>query len=164
MALIGVTGYARSGKTSVGMVLESMGWERRAFADPIKAIAYESNMTVRRLVDLNGWEKAKKLADIRQYLQDLGLSARKHLGEDVWIRAALKDLPEKCVITDVRFPNEVEAIRGLGGQIVKVIRPGVKPANGHISETGVDKLPWDHLLSNGGTLDDLARDVRRLAL
>lgn len=61
-----------------------------------------------------------------------------------WVAAAQQTIlglwtqaspPPGIVVTDVRFPNEAELIRNLGGFIWKVERPGSSPVpTGHISE------------------------------
>ncbi len=66
----------------------------------------------------------------------------------------------KWVITDVRFPNEAQAIRDAGGIILKVVRPSLGvPTDEHPSETSVDLIEPDFTLVNEGTLEDLARAV-----
>jgi hypothetical protein len=58
-------------------------------------------------------------------LQRLGLEAREH-DPEVWLRAvywAIEDArPAIAVITDVRFENEAEFVRGMGGTLVRVSR------------------------------------------
>lgn len=61
------------------------------------------------------------------------------------------------VIPDVRFPNEVAAIKKAGGVIWLIERPsaGLEGATGaHISEAGVDIGCADHVLSNSGSLEE----------
>lgn len=71
------------------------------------------------------------------------------------------------VITDVRMPNEVEAVRGLGGLVVRVTRAaGGGRADGrdtaHYSETALDGYAgWDDVLVNpGDTMDGYRKVVR----
>lgn len=59
-------------------------------------------------------------------------------------------------VTDVRFPNEADAIRAAGGTVLKVVRPSLGvPTDEHPSETSVDLVVADHTVVNDGTLDDL---------
>lgn len=145
MIVVGLSGYARSGKDTAAAELAKYGYERRAFADKLKQLAYDSNPWIpggwdgtdlQTLVDTLGWDGAKEHRDVRVYLQDLGLAARNNLGPDVWIRAVERELSlyGRYVFTDVRFPNEAEWIRSRGGAVIQVIRPGVGPVNGHVSE------------------------------
>jgi hypothetical protein len=60
-------------------------------------------------------------------------------------------------ISDVRFPNEVAAIKRAGGVIWKIERPlaGLEGAAGaHSSEAGIDIGCVDHVLSNSGSLEE----------
>lgn len=68
------------------------------------------------------------------------------------------------VVTDVRMPNEAEALRALGGHIVRVHRPGHNPlatdTAQHESERHV-LLPADAEIHNDGALQDLGAEVWR---
>jgi hypothetical protein len=166
--IIGLTGYAQSGKDTVANVLvERYGFTRIAFADKIREYLYEINpvydyiagdmLFIRAKVDRDGWEEAKKFPYIRRLLQTSGVAARKLFGEDFWIKQALKDIEfgGDYVITDVRFQNEADAIKSMGGQIWRIKRLGVDPVNSHVSETQMDGYPVDQIFINNSTLDDL---------
>jgi hypothetical protein len=47
------------------------------------------------------------------------------------------------VISDVRFANEVEAVRNAGGKVVRIIRPNTEPVDNHVSESLTLTLPVD---------------------
>jgi hypothetical protein len=77
---------------------------------------------------------------------------------------------QDTVVTDVRFPNEAEAIRAQGGVVLKVLRPGFDTGigNDHPSEIEVDRCAYDYLLRNDRTLPELwgrvdvvLEDIRR---
>lgn len=145
--IVGLAGYAGAGKDAAGAAFVHQGFTRRAFADPLKDIALRI-----------GWDGAKDDTG-RRLLQDLGVAAREVLGPDVWVNAALADLPPDVVVTDVRFPNEARAIQELGGRLVLVTRPGLGPVNDHVSETLPAIWDFDHELVNDGSLLDLRRSV-----
>jgi hypothetical protein len=164
--LIGLTGYARTGKDTLASILvEKYGYRRIAFADTIRSFLYEVNPMVgcspsgylQDLVDLVGWDKAKEEPQVRRLLQDLGVAARKLINEDVWITAALADLDphEKVVIADVRFENEAAMIRLLGGQLWRVKRFNTSAVNDHVSEIELDYYEVDQIFLNNGTIEDL---------
>ncbi len=52
------------------------------------------------------------------------------------------------VVDDVRFPNEFDLIRELGGVMVQVVRPAVAATNGHVSEGLLDDHHFDTRLMN----------------
>ena len=167
--LIGLSGYAQSGKDSVAEVLvRDFGFTRVAFADKIKEFLYEMDLLVhgvniQTLVSTWGWDKTKENFWVRRLLQDVGVSARTVFGEDFWVNQALRPgLPEKVVVTDVRFPNEMQAIWALNGKIWRVERPGIGPVNDHISEHAIKDEPVDLHINNTGTLEDLEKTVHNL--
>lgn len=164
--IIGLSGYARSGKDSLAAFLVSdHQFERIAFADALKSLVLVANPSIRSVVSAGGWEAAKTDPAIRQVLQDVGNEARNLLGEDVWVRAAFARMVPggRYVITDVRYWNEAEAIQAAGGRLVRVTRPGVGPVNQHLSETALDDWPFTHTVHNSGSPDDLRPMAATLA-
>lgn len=161
--IIGLTGYAQSGKDTVAQFLvQHYGFERRAFADKIRNMVYELNVYgVRDVVDSIGWEKAKQMPTVRELLQNLGVSARTNISKDVWVNAALSDIDitKNYVISDVRFDNEVNAIRDMSGEIWRITRPGVGPVNSHVSESELNSFLYDRLIDNDGTTSDLEKKL-----
>jgi hypothetical protein len=161
--LIGFAGAAGAGKDSAAKALMLNGAERRAFADPIRRLLYALNPYVDdcacRLVDLvhdEGWESAKRSTpEVRRMLQELGSEVRKTANPNYWIDLTLTDLPAFAVITDVRFSNEAEAIRALGGIIVQINRPGFEPLLEHESETPLRPDLVDVIICNDGSVKQL---------
>jgi deoxynucleotide monophosphate kinase-like protein len=179
--IVGLTGYAGTGKDTVGVMLVREGWARLAFADNVRALALAANphiatswsphlADVERLVDIvatEGWDTAKRrYPEVRRFLQALGSGVRNVLGDETWIEAAMSQLSGfqgvNVVVTDVRHENEAAAIRSHGGVIVRVNRPGVEPANDHVTETGVDDILADYPLPNWGDLNTLRLEVTSL--
>lgn len=174
MKIIGMSGYARSGKDTFAAALIELGWKRYALADSLKraALALDPIVITEQgptrlsfLVDNRGWEQAKENADVRQLLQRLGTEVgRTYFGENAWIdvldRQIADEDPERVVVTDVRFPNEVEWLRANGGVLIRIERPGVGPANGHASEQSLDEYEVDYIIDNSGTIEDLVDAAR----
>lgn len=176
--IIGITGYARSGKDTLAQSLKLRhGFQRIAFADKLKELALGTDPIIywdelcdipvhlSTLVAGLGWDRAKAHLEVRQYLQRLGDHCRSTFGEDVWIRAtlpklhALQDAGHHIVYTDVRYPNEADFIRSKGGLIIKVVRPGVQPVNNHVTEKNVDLIREDMLLCNDSSKTALGRSA-----
>lgn len=165
--LVGLTGYAQSGKdTSAGFMAEH-GFQRLAFADALKNLAVlagpefaDRTDYIRPLADIveqYGWEYAKaSVGGVREFLQDLGVGVRDIIGSETWVNVVLRQLQPGglYVITDVRFPNEVQAIRRAGGTIARVQRPGTGAVNAHVSEA-FDGSEADWTIRNDGDLDQL---------
>lgn len=171
--LIGLVGVARAGKDTVADFLHQYRqFCRRAFADPLKDTAATLFGLPLDAFYLGDREQPDPFWGIspREMLQKLGTeSVRNVFGEDFWIRRMELSLPpgESVVITDVRFPNEVAAVRRWGGTIWGIRRPGVAPVSPHISERmaaeDLDAV-CDRVLMNDGSLDDLRDAVSRALL
>jgi cytidylate kinase len=167
--IIGLTGYAGAGKDEVAKILvNKFGYQRVAFADAIRDFVYEINPIVsfvvnesiylQQVVDRDGWDTAKKSTGVRQTLQNVGVAARNHFGDDFWVKRALDKIgyTGNYVITDVRFENEAARIKERDySQLWRVKRPNVNPVNSHISETAMDGYKVDQIFVNGGSLEDL---------
>ncbi len=188
MNIIGVSGYARTGKDELAAVLvEEYGYIRVGFADKLRDMLYALNPIVQaefgfefrdswhgpafimlqEVIDTYGWDGYKESEfkeEIRRLLQRLGTEAgRQTLWDSIWVDAAFAKLPPdaKVVVTDCRFKNEADAIRDRGGLLVRIHRPGIGPINDHISEIGLDKYPFDYHIDNDGTLDEYKELIRK---
>lgn len=172
--IIGLSGYARSGKDTVAQVLiEHFGYERIAFADALRQFAYDCNpivsvvanemISLKTVVDRDGWEEAKKISGVRQFLQTAGLAARTNFGDDFWVKRALDktSYTGNYVITDVRFKNEAEQVKMRDySQMWRITRPGVGAVNNHISEHDLDDWTFDYQFINDGSLEDLTMAIK----
>jgi len=168
--IIGITGRKQSGKdTFYNVALERIGNVKRvAFADPVKQELAEALGVIPEEIEFN-----KKR--YRKALQLWGTEIRRELfGRDYWIKRArliigglaYNDPNALIIVTDVRFPNEAEAVRDMGGVIVKVIRKRpfwtrVKSMfkREHASERLVDTITADYTIHNNGAECDYWRKV-----
>jgi dephospho-CoA kinase len=176
--IIGLSGYAQTGKDTVAKFLvEHYGFTRIAFADPIREALYAldpmiadypaiPNIRLSWIVDRSGWESVKQeSAEVRRLLQRLGTEvARNQWSPSFWVDLAMQKANkfDKVVITDVRYPNEYEAIRGANGDVWRVTKPGVVAVNSHPSETELDKFVFDGTISNDGSFESLHKSVEAL--
>jgi hypothetical protein len=113
------------------------------------------------------YEPIEKQMTVRQFLQEIGTDAiRNHLHPNAWVNALLAgySTDKKQIITDVRFPNEFNAIRAKKGLLVRITRP-MMPDNTHISETALDKgYDFDVYIDNTKDVKYLAAQVREKIL
>jgi len=167
--IIGLTGYARSGKDTVANILvKDYGYKRLAFADKIRDFLVEIDPILENghrlssTLEEYGWEIAKAKPEVRRLLQALGLGARTLFGTSFWIDQAFSSIDDdyNYVITDVRFINEAETVKNYGGQLWRVKRPGIVAYNRHVSETEMDGYPVDQIFSNHGSIEDLSALVK----
>jgi hypothetical protein len=173
--IIGLAGYARSGKNEAAEALIQHGWRQAAFADKLKDFLYAldplipgfygaGNLRLSKLIDQAGWDYAKTTyPEVRALLQRAGTDAgRRVLGANVWVDALFRDHTDApaLVLTDVRFPNEAQAVADRGGVMIQIERPRVGPAKDrlgrvHESEVALDDWSFDHVLKNDGSVRDL---------
>ena len=146
--LIGLTGYAGTGKDTVRSLLEQdHDFDGIAFADPVRDM-------LRSLLDSmeipRDWMIERELKE--REIPGLGLSYRhmaqtlatewgRSLKSGLWLDIAAAKVRmysqygnPGVVISDVRFANEAEWIKAQGGLIWRIIRPGVEPVREHVSE------------------------------
>ncbi len=188
MKVLGICGRKRHGKDTVGAMLADLGYNPVAFADPLKRIAMD--IWGLSYEQCYGTDTDKETVDLRwglsprQIFQRLGTDVGRSIHADTWIRYTLDMIAKSSareraavvldsksrnfvsvyadwwVITDVRFPNEAEAIRAAGGKVVKVHRPGMAgDQDAHASEASVDLINPDVLFVNDGSLDNLRAKV-----
>lgn len=136
--------------------------------------------------------KFNHLMSVRELLQKLGTDAmRDNLHENVWVNALFTDYkPTQMVssfpppatekeyiaqqgypnwiITDMRFPNEMDAVKEREGITIRVVRDYAlrggpeDPKNQHPSETALDDAKFDYEIINDGTIEDLIEKVRAI--
>ncbi|MBB6308884.1 deoxynucleotide monophosphate kinase [Xanthobacter tagetidis] len=165
--VIGFAGRAGAGKTTAALhLVEHHDFERVRFAGPLKAMMRALGCTEE---EVDGALKETPCALLggrtpRQAMQWLGTEwGRDMIAPDLWTRAwehAVAGKP-RVVADDVRFPNEVAAIRRLGGRVIRIVAAGDEPCPGldHISERG--GIACDAELIN--TMDEqLLGDLTRL--
>lgn len=101
----------------------------------------------------------------RQLLQYFGTEYVRAAVPDYWVRFVLEraSLDALALITDCRFQNEVDAVRGAGGVVIRINR-FASPADAHESEAGIAKLRGCIDVDNTSSLDDLRRNVLWLAV
>lgn len=165
--LIGITGYARVGKDTVAnRLVTKYDFTRIGFADKLKQLARLIDPEVDELLNIVTWEEVKQVTKYRKLLQDLGNSARIVLGDTVWIDAVMTNIDkhQHVVIPDVRYPNELEAIKDYGGYVVRVKRPGVGPFNQHITETAQAAFEVDYTLNNDMSINNLNFNVDEMVI
>jgi hypothetical protein len=162
MKLIGLCGYAKSGKsTAAHHLVETRGFWRVPFAGPLKAMLQAAGLSQEHT---DGHLKEVPCDLLcghtpRHAMQTLGTEWGRALGTDLWVNLwrikveRLMKAGDPVIVDDVRFPNEADAIRALGGKVIKIERPGIERPSSHASEA-LD-FEVDHILSNSGTKDEL---------
>lgn len=172
--ILGLSGWARNGKDTVAdHLISKYGYKRVSFAAPMKEALYRLNpkitindvpgLSVRLGVDLYGWDELKAHGpEVRGLLQRFGTEVgREMFGEDFWVNAAIDSIPDgsRVVISDVRYPNEADAVKKLGGKVWRVVRPGYGAANDHASEHALNDYNFDYIIDNNASVGTLYDSV-----
>ena len=135
--------------------------------------------------------------DIRPQYIEFAEKQKEIFSDDVWVNALFADY--KCeedkskrkyehianyrniiysnwIITDVRFPNEAQAIKQKGGIVIRVNRgyalerlgnsklPKLKhnSVTQHLSETSLDNYDFDYVIDNNKDIEHLIKEVKKL--
>jgi len=147
------------------------GYRIKKFAGPLKQIAsILTGIPVARFEDQEF--KMSSLGPewggmtVRSFLQLLGTEAiRGGIHDNAWLNATFVDYEPSSnwIITDMRFPNEMDAIKVRGGATILVVRPSERAqedgAIPHSSETALDGATFDYTIVNNGTLQQLLYKV-----
>jgi hypothetical protein len=208
--IIGIAGFQGSGKDTIADYLQNIyGFKRDSFANTLKdavsaVFGWDRELLEGRTTESRTWREqvdpwwAERLnmpnLTPRYVLQVWGTEvARKSFHDDTWIASLenkLRKTSNDIVISDVRFPNEIAAIKRAGGVVIRVTR-GPEPEwyelakivnqgpNGntiwrlsknqletyqvHASETAWIGTDFDAVIDNNSDgLDNLYAQVKRL--
>lgn len=172
MKIIGLVGRMGSGKDTVAALLAMRGYRRFAFADAIRDEVREaikmrgyvdhpfSPLAIQALfhAELDEVDQKPTTPRMRALLQQWG-DYRRAQNPNYWTDLTAKDIHgvDLVAISDVRFPDEADLIRRLGGVVWLIRRPSDEPINAHVSERG--QFDVDLEIKNSGTVVDLAGRV-----
>ena len=172
----GAWSYPTGFKTNIQYTESS--WEIKKFAGKLKTIAsILSGIDVERFEDQN-FKKQSMSSDwnmtYREFLQKIGTDAlRDNLHEDVWINSLFADYNStietfrggrKWIITDLRFPNELNAIKKKNGITIRITRPNTSANSLHSSETALDDFEFDYEILNDSTIYNLIEKVKSILI
>ncbi len=133
----------------------------------------------KKLVDWFDWLGTRYHASLtpRIALQSLGDEWGRHkVDKDMWVDYILNVAKRKIqegatgiIISDIRYANELKAIKAAGGKILHISRPetddlsskvGINSHPSEIEQKEFKTEDFDFLVSNDGTISDLYADVR----
>lgn len=201
--IIGICGFISAGKdTAADYLVGFHGFRRDSFANTLKdavsaVFGWDRELIEGRTPEARAWREqidpwwAERLGmpnlTPRWILQYWGTDViRDHFHDDIWIAALESRLARRSdhtVISDVRFPNEVRAIKAQGGKIIWIQR-GPTPhwyevaarankgdvkarewlaTNGiHASEYSWAGTKFDNIIVNNGSIDSLYGQLKSL--
>jgi hypothetical protein len=203
--IIGIVGFAGSGKGTVGDILvNDHDFTKLSFADAVKDATSAIFGWPRHLLegDTDESRKFRETKDEfwsarlgrdfipRLAMQLMGTEAGRNVFHpNLWVDVVERrivhnqeaNIDHKFVIPDVRFPNEIEAIRKWGGFVVRIVRgnePEWYEAAERANKEGINELmskhcvhysewawigqQFNYLISNNGTVSMLEADVKHM--
>ena len=169
--ILGLTGLATAGKDTGAAALLPLGFERVALADPMRDMLRALGV---RDEHMNGPAKESPVPHLglsyRRLAQTLGTEWGRALDPNLWCKVARERVyavlarGAHVAVTDVRFDNEAEMLRAMGGRIVLVERPDARQVLPHASERGVDPALIDATVVNDGPREVLEARMRALVM
>ena len=123
--------------------------------------------------------KINKNSTLREVLQIVGTELlREGFNKNIHVASTMANIKDKdnVIITDLRFPNELEAVKKRGGITIRVNRPcdicggsgyhkiscPVSKSGEHYSETALDKSEFDYIVDNDSDIESLIEKVRKI--
>lgn len=189
LKLIGISGKMKSGKDYIGSIFKEHLCQNQetcvilSFADQLKfdcivadyiKLSQNSPQNISDISKLFQKYFEHKPSEIRQNIQNYGMDKRFTVDNNYWIyHLYLQILLHSFrgvytfIITDVRFENEYNFIKALGGTIVKVVAPNRckeltfnlnQSQINHESELFIDIMKYDFSIDNDNN-DNLTTDA-----
>lgn len=158
---LGLMGQKGAGKNLAAEFIcqEMPAFYQTALADPLREVCSTIfGLTHNEVSDRELKEKPLDrypYESPRQILQKVGTECIRSHYPEAWIKAweqRIKPFPY-TVTTDIRFGNEADAMRTLGGKIIRIDRPRPEEArkDTHPSETVLNTLDADKVVVNDGS-------------
>lgn len=184
--LVGICGFQGAGKdTFANLLIENYKYDKLSFASATKdiiSIIFGWNRQLlegdtvasrefRETIDI-WWSQKLQIHNLtpRKMLQMIGTDLfRNYFDENIWIRTIEKQILSKfqqnpsanIVLSDCRFPNEIQLVQSLGGKIIYIKRNepswfndyknGLESSQAnllHPSETSWIRENFDYVVSN----------------
>ena len=180
--IIGISGGKRCGKDTISdYLVENYGFHKYTLADPIKdvckrifdfsdeqlfgdlkdVIDEKWNTTPRKLFQTVGTELFQY--DIHKYMEN----GEFNIGRNIWVlkfkywledleKTTLSDIGDlRILVSDIRMPHEIEAIKELGGEIWEVTNNRINFGDTHRSENEINEYTPDQIIENNEGKEEL---------
>jgi len=185
VAIHGLIGHGKDTLAScIANEIVSMRTVRKAFADiPKHNISLITGIPLHAIVNKGftshhfDFSREQKNTYLEQWGMTLGEFLQKYTTEacrnvidnNIWIKSLMNSIPEDddlntYIVTDVRFENEIEALKKRNATLIKITRPNYEKETGrdhsHESEKGLPDKLFKYLIKNSRDVDYL-RDVAK---
>lgn len=193
--IVGLLGWIGSGKGTAGDILSEIGFRKESFAGPVKdavsvIFGWDRELLEGDTVESREFREQKDLwwsekfgftVTPRLMLQQIGTECtRKVIHDSIWISAfekRIRETKDHIVITDVRFNNEIDFVKSLGGTLIQVKR-GEDPewmkfyydkmVDMNTTEIHASEWEWvnnpkiDFIVENNGTKNELKKNILKI--
>lgn len=170
--VVAFTGHKFHGKDTAARVLtKHYDFEQIAFADGLrKTVATALRVNPSYFLDPEKKEEIDpRTGKARRYwLQYIGTEGFRALWDDIWVWWATEEIKscghDRIVITDMRFPNEIEALKREFKNLltIRIVNPRITASGDtHASEIHIADLPVDLEIANDTTITALHAKVER---
>lgn len=197
--IFSISGLIGSGKDTIAdYLVNSHGFRRESWAGTLKdAVAsvfgWDRVLLEGKTAESRKWREipdqwwSERLGinvTPRRVLQEWGTDVcREHYHDDIWIASLenkLRKTNDNIVISDSRFPNELESVKNLGGVTIRVKRGpdpewvnefiqtgrtfefAKKYPSVHASEFSSVSCKYDYVIQNDGSIDELYKKINDL--
>lgn len=143
----------RKEDTSARYTIADLGKDLR----PFERMGYSATECARLILELERTLNSPYFISLREMLQYVGTEFFRALDPNFHVKRTVERLDPilDYVCDDLRFPNEVEALRKMGATLYRINRPSHSNTGDHPSETALDDYTgWDRIVTNDSTLEN----------
>lgn len=169
MILIGISGPAQSGKSTLSgefrrlVEFRGQNFVEQPFAGPLKRMLTSIGVDVSDLSKNVPVPFLDGKITPRIMMQTLGTEWGRSIDPDLWLRVWRHELNTGAAVVtvpDVRFDNEADMVRELGGVIVHIARKptaDMLAVPAHASEAGIKRHKSDIIFRNDRGIEKMAQ-------
>ena len=180
-----LSGKARVGKDTFGVILRDAlegTYTIMAYADELKKkcmedfdLSYEQLYGDFKEVPDKRYVKGPYFPDKKEYwtpreiLQFMGTDCYRKIDNNFWVKALIKRIEterlQNVIITDARFPNEINIVKDRGAFHIRIMRNNTEEVHGktHASETSLNECSnVDFIVHNNKDIPSLFLEAERV--
>jgi hypothetical protein len=106
----------------------------------------------------------------RELLQYFGTDIMRQMYTNIWVDHAIntieREQSELAILADVRFPNEVEAVKKAGGKVIRLTRECKNDEHSSECALDEDRYDWknfDFIVDNTDGLKDFFSQIENIS-
>jgi len=134
--------------------------QRIAFADPLKFMLWQPLFEKYGFsIDIFNNPATKPI--LRPMAKSYGNFMRDYVDQNFWRDKAIEKIDPNVLnmFSDMRYPNEFEKIKELGGITFKINRLSADDNDSDYSETALDGYEFDYEIDNNGTIEEYEKKI-----